>query len=104
LCGGGGENLDSTPLESPLTPIKDSQTTNTPDPLPIAGGGDLAVDTTLVDSYSIAADLARALDLNRSTISRNITNKTKDEAIAWCNKNGYTPYYYDSGLKVFVKA
>jgi hypothetical protein len=101
---GGGENLDNTPLESSLTPLEDSQTTNTPDPSAIAGGGDLATDTALLDSYSTAADLARGLRVNKSTIGRNITNKTKDEAIAWCNKNGYRPYYYDAGLKVFFKA
>jgi hypothetical protein len=102
--GGGCENLDNTPLESSLTPLEDLSGTSTYLNPTIAGGGDLAIDTAFLDSYSTAADLARALGVNKSTIGRNITNKTKDEAIAWCHKNALTPYYYDSGLKVFVKA
>ena len=97
-------DLDSTPLESPLVPLENSQSTNTPNPTPIAGGGDLVTDTALLDTYSTATNLAEALSVNKSTIGRNITNKTKDDSIAWCIKKGYTPYYYDSVLGIFVKA
>ena len=93
-------NLDPTPLESPLTSLEDLPLTNTPDTPQIADGGDLATDTVLVDSYSTAADLARGLGVNKSTIGRNITNKTKDEAIAYCNKNGHKPYYLIFKLKL----
>lgn len=46
--GGGGENLDNTRLESPLTPLEDLPLTNTPDTSAIVGDGGRYTITELV--------------------------------------------------------
>ena len=55
---GGGENLDNTPLKSPLTPLEDLPLTNTPDSPAIVGG---------VGRYTIA-ELVIKLGLTRQSI------------------------------------
>ena len=55
--GGGGENLDNTSLESPLTPLEDISGTN-PDPPALAGDG---------ERYTIA-ELAIKLGTTRQPI------------------------------------